>query len=48
MVFRDFKDLPRRTTADVVLFEKAFDVAENKKQHGFQIGRATMVYTCFD
>ena len=31
MAFRDFKDLKRRTAADKVLRDKAFDIAKNPK-----------------
>ena len=31
MVFRDFKDLARRTASDKILREKAFNFAKNPK-----------------
>ena len=42
MAYGDFKDLPRRTAADKVLRDKAFNIAKNPKYHGYQRGR-----TCF-
>ena len=40
----DFKDLPRRTTSDKVLRDKAFNVAKNPKYDGYQLGIASLVY----
>ena len=34
MSYRDFKDLPRRTTADILLRDKAFNIATNIKYDG--------------
>ena len=34
----DFKDLNRRTTADNVLFDKAFNIAKNPRCDGYQCG----------
>ena len=34
MAYRDFKDLPRRTT----LHDKAFNIAKNSKYNGYQRG----------
>ena len=31
MTYGDFKDLPRRTAADKVLRDKAFDIAKNSR-----------------
>ena len=31
MTYGDFKDLPRRTTCDRVLRDKAYDIAKNSK-----------------
>ena len=36
MVYGNFKDLPRRTTADKVLRDKAFNIAKNLKCDGYQ------------
>ena len=34
MAFGDFNNLPRRTTSDKALRDKAFDVTKNPKYHG--------------
>ena len=34
MGYGDFKDLPRRTASDKVLYDKAFIFAKNLKYHG--------------
>ena len=44
----DFKDLPKRTTADKALINKAFKIASDQKYDGYQRGLASMVYTFFD
>ena len=44
----DFKDLNRRTAADKVLRNKAFNIAKNTKCDGYQRGLASMVYKFFD
>ena len=43
MVYRDFKDLARRTTSDKVLRNKAFNIAKNPKYDEYQSGLASMV-----
>ena len=43
----DFKDLNRRTAADNVLRDKAFDIAKNPKYDGYQRGLASMVHKFF-
>ena len=43
-----FKDLKRRTAADNVLRDRAFNIAKNPKYDGHQRGLASMVYKCFD
>ena len=48
MAYRDFKDLNRRTAADKVLCDKAFNIAKNPKYDGYQRGLASMVYRFFD
>ena len=35
MTYGDFKDLPRRTASDKVLQDKALNIAENPKYHGY-------------
>ena len=47
MTYGDFKDLKRRTAADV-LRDKAFNIAKNPKYDGYQRGLASMVYKFFD
>ena len=48
MVYRDFKDLARRTFSDKVLRDKAFNIAKNPKYDGYQRGLASMVSKFFD
>ena len=48
MTYEAFKDLPRRTAADKVLRDKAFNIAKNPKYDRYQRGRALMVHKCFD
>ena len=48
MVYGDFKDLAKRTAADKVLRDKAFNIAKNPKYDGYQRGLASMVYKFFD
>ena len=48
MAYRDFKDLARRTAADKVLRDKAFNIAKNPEYDGYQEGLASMVYKFFD
>ena len=48
MPFGDFKYLNRRTAADKVLRDKAFNIAKNPKYDGSQHGLASMVYKFFD
>ena len=48
MAYGDFKDLARRTTADKVLRDQAFNIAKDPKYDGYQRGLASMVYKCFD
>ena len=48
MAYGDFKDLNRRTVADKVLHDKAFNIAKNLKYDGYQRGLASMVYKFFD
>ena len=42
------KDLTKRTVADKILKNKAFDIANNSKYDGYQRGLASMVYKFFD
>ena len=48
MAYGDFKDLTRRTAADKVLRNKAFNIAKDPKYHGYQRGLASIVYKFFD
>ena len=43
-----FEDLDRRTFADKVLHNKAFNIAKDPKCEGYQRGLASMVYKSFD
>ena len=44
MDYKDFKDLKRRTAADNVLRDKAFNIDKNPKYDGYQRELASMVY----
>ena len=46
--YSDSKDLTKRTTADKILKNKAFDIAKNPKYDGYQRRLASMVYKFFD
>ena len=48
MTYGDFKDLKRRTAADNVLRDKAFNIAKNPKCDGYERDLASMVYKIFD
>ena len=48
MAYGCFKGLKRRTSADNVLRDKAFNIAKNPKYDGYQRGLASMVYKFFD
>ena len=48
MAYGDFKDLEKKTAADKVLRDKAFNVAKDPKYDGYQRGLASMVYKLFD
>ena len=45
--YSDRKDLAKRTAADKVLRDKAFNIAKDPKYDGYQRGLASMVYKCF-
>ena len=47
MPYGYFKDLAKRTAADNVLRDKAFNIAKNPKYDGYQRGLASMVYNFF-
>ena len=44
MIYGDFKDLNRRTAADKVLRDKAFNIANDLKYDGYQRGLPSVVY----
>ena len=46
--YSDSKDLIKRTVADKILKNKAFDIAKDPKYDGDQRGLASMVYKFFD
>ena len=48
MAYGDFKDLAKRTAANRVLKNKAFNIAKDPKYDGYQRGLASMVYKFFD
>ena len=48
MTYGHFKDFNRRTAADKVLHDKAFNIAKNPKYDGYQCRLASMVYKFFD
>ena len=48
MDYGDFKDLTCRTVSDKILRDKAFNVAKNRKYHGYQRGLLSIVYRFFD
>ena len=48
MAYGDFKDLTKRTVADKVLRDKAFNIAKDLKYNGYQRGLASMVYKFSD
>ena len=48
MAYEDFKDLARRTTADKFLRDKAFNIAKDPRNDGYQCRLASMVYKFFD
>ena len=48
MAYEDFKYLAKRTTADKVLRNKAFNIAKDPKYDGYQRGLASMAYKFFD
>ena len=45
--YGDLRDLKKRTAADKVLRDKAFNIAKNPKYDGYQRGLALMVYKFF-
>ena len=47
-VYSDSKDLTKRTVADKILKNRAFNIAKDPKYDGYQKGLASMVYKFFD
>ena len=47
MAYGDFKDFKKRTAADKVLRDKAFNIAKDPKYEGYQRGLASMFYKFF-
>ena len=43
MAYGDFKDLNRRTAADKVLRDKAFNIPKSPKYDGYQLGLVSIV-----
>ena len=46
--YSDSKDLTERTVADIILRNRAFNIAKDPKYDGYQRGLAFMVYIFFD
>ena len=46
--YADNKDLINRTKADIILRDKAYNIASNPEYDGYQRGLASMVYKFFD
>ena len=46
--YSDSKDLRKRTVADKILKNRAFNIAKDRKYDGYQRGLASMVYKFFD
>ena len=48
MAYGDFEDLNRRTAAEKVLRNKAFNISKNPKYDGYQRRLSSMVYNFLD
>ena len=48
MAYGHFKGLAKRTAADKVLRDKAFNIAKDPKYYGYQRGLASTIYKFFD
>ena len=48
IAYSDSKDLTKRTVADKILRNRAFNIAKDPKYDGYQRGLASMVYKFFD
>ena len=42
--YGDFKNLTRRTASDKIVRDKAYNIAKNLKNDGYQHGLVSMVY----
>ena len=47
VAYSDSKDLTKRTVADKLLKNKAFEIAKDPKYDGYQRGLSSMVYKLF-
>ena len=47
MAYGDYKNLTRRNAPDKILRDKAFNIAKNPKNDGYQRGLASTVYKLF-
>ena len=48
MAYGNFKDLNRRTFADNILHDKAFNIVKDPKYDGYQKSLVSMIYKFFD
>ena len=48
MTYRDFKDIPRRTTSHKVLYNKKLNIAKTPKYVGYQKGFSSNIFQYFD
>ena len=48
MACGSIKDLARKAASDTILRDKAFNIAGNSKQNGYQRGLNSIVHTFFD
>ena len=48
MAYGDLKDLLRRTGSNKVFYDKAFNIAKNWKNNGYQRRLASIARKCFD
>ena len=46
IAFGNFKDLSRRAVSNKLLHDKAFNIAQNQKYDGYQLGIASMEQNC--
>ena len=44
IAYGNFKDLPRRTAADTILRDEAFNIAKNPRYYGYQRDLASLVH----